>query len=110
MGNAGFTAKSAVAVYDECNIVWGGFQEIAIEHTSREANQVAHELARQAMLRKENCIQDDDPSSFIVHLLSNDVTILNQYSLPKGLSKEKKLGANKVVGYLLQAMIKQKRY
>jgi hypothetical protein len=44
--------NSAAAVYDECKIVWGGFQEVAIEHTSREANQVAHELARQAMFSK----------------------------------------------------------
>jgi hypothetical protein len=52
MMNDGFTANSAAAVYDECKIVWGGFQEVAIEHTSREANQVAHELARQAMFSK----------------------------------------------------------
>lgn len=78
MENAGFTANSAVAVYDECNIVWSGFQEISIEHLSREANQVAHELARQAMISKVNCIWDDDPPGFIVHLLSNDVTIFDQ--------------------------------
>ena len=29
--------------------------------TIKEANQVAHELAKQAMLIKENCICDDDP-------------------------------------------------
>ena len=78
MGNTGFTAKSVVAIYDECNIVWGGFQEISIEHSSREANQVAHELARQAMFTKENCIWDDDPPSFIIPFLSNGVTILDQ--------------------------------
>jgi len=36
--NGGFTANSAAAIYDECNIVWDGFQEISIEHSSREAN------------------------------------------------------------------------
>jgi ribonuclease HI len=56
----------------------GGFQEISIEHLNREANQVAHELARQAMIMKTNCIWDDDPPSFIVQLLANDVTILDQ--------------------------------
>ena len=61
MGNGGFMANSAVAIYDECNIAWSGFEEISIEHLSREANQVAHELARQAMLTKENYIWDDDP-------------------------------------------------
>jgi hypothetical protein len=44
---------------------------------SKEANQVADELARRAMVTKENCIWDDDPPSFIIQLLSNDVTILN---------------------------------
>ena len=78
MGNGGFMANSAAAIYDERSIAWSGFEEISIEHLSREANQVAHELARQAMLTKENCIQDDDPPSFIVDFLANDVTILNQ--------------------------------
>jgi uncharacterized LabA/DUF88 family protein len=59
-GDRGFTAISAAAIYDECNIVWSGFDEISIEHLSREAYQVAHELARQAMLTKENCIWDND--------------------------------------------------
>ena len=56
----------------------GGFQEISIEHLNREANQVAHELARQAMIMKMSCIWDDDPPSFIVPIISNDVTILDQ--------------------------------
>ena len=78
MNNGGFTANSAAAIYDELNIVWGGFQEILIEHLSREANQVAHELARQALLTKVFCMWDNDPPSFIVSLLANDVTLLNQ--------------------------------
>jgi hypothetical protein len=78
MRNRGFTTNSSAAIYDECDIVWGGFQEISIEHSSREANQVAHELARQAMLTKENCIWDDDLPSFIVPFSSSDVTILDQ--------------------------------
>jgi len=78
MKNEGFTANSAAAVYDECITVWNGFQEISIEHLCREANQVAHELARQAMITRVNCIWDDDPPSFITHFLSSDVTIFNQ--------------------------------
>jgi len=34
----------AAVLYDECNIIWSGFQDISIEHCSREANQAAHEL------------------------------------------------------------------
>ena len=56
MSNGAFTANSAVAIYDECNIVWMGFQKISIEHVSRDANQVAHALARQAMISNENCM------------------------------------------------------
>jgi ribonuclease HI len=78
MKNEGFTANLATTIYDDCNIVWSGFQEISIEHLNREANQVAHELARQAMISKVNCIWDDDPPSFIVQLLANDVTIFDQ--------------------------------
>ena len=59
-------ANSADAIYDECNIAWSGFEEISIEHLSREENQVAHELARQAMLTKENCIWHDDPLALLL--------------------------------------------
>ena len=65
ISNGGFTANSAAAIYDECNIIWSGFEEISFEHLSREANQVAHELARHAMFRKENCMWDDDPPSLL---------------------------------------------
>ena len=74
----GFTANSAAPIYDESYIIWSGFQEVSMEHLNREANQVAHELARRAMITKENCIWDDDPANFILHTLANDVTILNQ--------------------------------
>ena len=78
MSNGGFTANLAVIVYDECNIVWSGFQKISIEHVSRDANQVAHALARQAMISNENCMWDDEPPSFILPFLANDVTLFNQ--------------------------------
>ena len=78
MSNGAFTANLAVAIYDECNIVWSGFQKISIEHVSRDANQVAHALARQAMISNENCMWDDEPPSFILPFLANDVTLFNQ--------------------------------
>ena len=61
MSNGAFTANLAVAIYDECNIVWSSFQKISIEHVSREANHVAHVLTRQAMITNDNCTWDDDP-------------------------------------------------
>ena len=39
MANTGFSANSTVAVYDECKIIWGGFQDIFVAHYSRESNQ-----------------------------------------------------------------------
>lgn len=38
MKDGGFLANSAAAIYDDCNIIWSGFQDISIEHCSREAN------------------------------------------------------------------------
>jgi len=55
MANGGFSTNSATDVYDECNIVWSGFEMISIEHCSREANKTAHELARRGMQTKLNC-------------------------------------------------------
>jgi hypothetical protein len=48
MKNGDFTASLAASIYDECITVWGGFQEISIEHLNKEANQVAHEIPRQS--------------------------------------------------------------
>jgi ribonuclease HI len=55
MKDGGFTANSAAALHDECNIIWSEFQNIMIEHCNREANQAAHNLARRAMQCKQNC-------------------------------------------------------
>ena len=78
MSNGGFTANLAVIVYDECNIVWSSFQKISIEHVSRDANQVAHALARQAMILNENCMWDNEPPNFNLPMSANDVTLFNQ--------------------------------
>jgi hypothetical protein len=42
----GFLASSAATISDECNTIWNDFQHISIEHCSKDANCVAHELAR----------------------------------------------------------------
>lgn len=78
MDNGGFSATLAAALYDECNIIWSGFQDISIEHCSREVNQVAQNLAKRAMQLKQTCTYVDEPPSFILDLLTNDVTILNE--------------------------------
>jgi hypothetical protein len=73
MANGGFSANSVSAVCDECNIVWSGLQMISIEHCSGEANETVHELARRGMQMKLNCNWDDEPPSFILEFLMNDV-------------------------------------
>jgi len=60
MKDGGFSTTSAMAVYDECNIIWSGFQDISIEHCNRDANQGTHELARRAMQSKQNYTWDDE--------------------------------------------------
>ena len=54
------------------------FPTAATEHCHREANQVAHELARQAFVSKVFfCTWVDSPPSFIFPILSKDVTMFS---------------------------------
>jgi hypothetical protein len=46
-----------------------------IKHCDRETNQVAHELAQQALVAKASYWVDSQPA-FITALLANDVTLL----------------------------------
>jgi hypothetical protein len=72
-----FNEFDSCTLYDDCNIIWSGFQDISIEHGSREVNQVAHNLAKRAMQYKQTCTCVDESPSFILDLLINDITILN---------------------------------
>ena len=76
MKEGGFSANSAAAIYDECIIIWSGFQEISIEHCSRDANRVAHELARRAMQTKDKLYLGHESPSYILEFVPNDVTYL----------------------------------
>ena len=78
MTEGGFSGNSAAAIYDDWNTIWSGFQDISIEHCSREANQVAHNLARRARQHRQNCTWVDEPPNFILDLVINDVTILDE--------------------------------
>ena len=50
--------------------------EVSFQHCLREANQVAHQLAKHVYHTKENFIWEDDPPSFLLPFVINDVTIL----------------------------------
>ena len=48
---------------------------VEFKHISREANKVAHELARMCFIIKNHCNWDDDPPSFVLSSFINDVKI-----------------------------------
>ena len=52
-----------------------GFTEVKFEHCNREANEVAHDLARHSFFDRMDCIWDDDPPSFLFAKLINNVTV-----------------------------------
>lgn len=72
-----FTASAAAPIFDECYNRWKDFPMATIEHYDREANQVAHELARQALVSIDFCIWVDPHPRFIISVLANDVTLLS---------------------------------
>jgi hypothetical protein len=76
MRDGGFCATAAAAIYDDCKIIWSGFGKVDVEHCHREANQMAHELARDSFESSDSCILVDEPPSFIISKLANDVTVL----------------------------------
>lgn len=76
MKQDGISATASAPIYDECFILWQDFVSICIDHCNREANCAAHELAREAMKSKLSCNWVDEPPSFILGALANDVTII----------------------------------
>lgn len=50
--------------------------DVPIEHYQRDANRVAHEIARRCFTNKLSCMWVDEPPSFLLEYLMNDVTIL----------------------------------
>lgn len=77
MNNGGFTATASAPILEVCYDLWKDNPLSNIEHCNREANQVAHELARQALDDRNSCIWVDSQPSFITALLANDVTLLS---------------------------------
>jgi ribonuclease HI len=76
MKQGGFSATASAAIYDDCIILWSGFGVVSVEFCNREANHVAHELARISFRSGSTCIWVDEPPSFILSKLVSDVTIV----------------------------------
>jgi ribonuclease HI len=77
MKDDGFSATSAAAINDDCVVIWKGFSDISIDHCNRDANKVAHELVFNSFSNKSSCIWADEPPSFILATLANDVIMFD---------------------------------
>jgi len=73
----GFSATAGAPIYDECKMLSQDFSSISIEHCNRDINRVEHNLASLAVQSKHACIWVDEPPSFILEALVNDVTLFS---------------------------------
>jgi ribonuclease HI len=68
-------AESA-AIYADCVDLATMIDGIRFNHCPREANKAAHELARECFNSKISCNWDDEPPSFLLSRIIDDVTEL----------------------------------
>ena len=66
----------AAPIYASCTGIARDIGLVNFMHCHREANVVAHELARFCFSQKVDCIWHDEAPSFILQFLLNDVNIL----------------------------------
>ncbi|XBI52618.1 hypothetical protein VPH35_034967 [Triticum aestivum] len=76
MKNGGQSAGVAAAVFDDCYFMSCEFTVTTFEHCNREANKVAHEIAR---LAKFSTTRDwfEEPIDDIVSFLTDDATVIS---------------------------------
>jgi hypothetical protein len=76
MKTGGHSAGAAATAFDDCYFLACDFSIIRFDHCNREANQVAHEIAR---LAKFSAMRDwfEEPMNDIVPFLTDDVTIIS---------------------------------
>jgi ribonuclease HI len=68
--------STPAAVYADCLDLATTIGDVKFKYCPREANQAAHEIARFSYLHNQTCNWVDEPPSFILDRLINDVTIL----------------------------------
>ncbi|KAI4983881.1 hypothetical protein ZWY2020_025747 [Hordeum vulgare] len=75
MEDGGQSAGAAAAIFDDCFHYACDFTTTRFEHCNREANKVAHELAR---LARFSLVSEwiEEPLNEIVMLLINDVIVI----------------------------------
>ena len=65
------------AVLAESFMYASSMDEVVFQHCRREANEVAHQLAKKVYESRENFIWEGDPPRFILPFVINDVTLVN---------------------------------
>lgn len=65
----------SAAIFADCLDTVTSIGRVTFHHCRREANKAAHEIARVCFIDKMSCIWDDEPPSFLLESLVNDVTI-----------------------------------
>jgi ribonuclease HI len=63
------------AIFADCVDLASHIERVEYGHCHREANEVAHELARACYADRNSCNWLVEPPRFIIHMLINDVTI-----------------------------------
>jgi ribonuclease HI len=67
---------SAAAIYADCVDIASKIGDITFRRCPREANKAAHEMAHYSFSNNISCNWVDEPPSFLLNKLTNDVTIL----------------------------------
>ena len=65
--------SAAAVIYADCMDLIPSLGSVKFRHISRDANKVAHDIARHSSSEKISCNWDDNPPSFILSPLLNDV-------------------------------------
>jgi ribonuclease HI len=68
--------NESTAIYADCIDISSAIGNVSFSFCPREANQVAHEIAKFGYIHNQNCNWVDEPPSFILDRLVNDVTVL----------------------------------
>jgi ribonuclease HI len=68
--------NEAVAVFADCVDISTTIDHVKFQHCPREANEVAHVLARDCFMSKVGCNWVDEPPSIILAKLIDDVTVV----------------------------------
>ena len=76
MKNRGQSAGAAAAIFEDCFFMACDFPQTSFERCNREANKVAHELARLARF-SDTIDWFEEPQNEIVPFLLNDVSVIS---------------------------------